>query len=127
MNRYCLVQDNAKSWLCIPVSMKMKFESLIDKIEDTAFSEEEQYGFVSQLFDEFEEFRLKAPIPEHSFVDFGPLKSREEVLEAMIEKATSLIINGLMTDGSHHKQWYLEQVAKALLFEPPDHDKGIAP
>ena len=31
-----------------------------------------------------------------------------------IEKAKELATNGLQTDGGHHKQWYLEEILKAL-------------
>jgi len=30
------------------------------------------------------------------------------------EKAKSLVLEALYTDGSHHKQWYLENIAKTL-------------
>ena len=64
----------------------------------------------------------------------------------MIEKADyckdwnlkDIIINALETDGSHHKQWYLEQLLFKLGFDPNkikeeeikndyDWDEGIAP
>lgn len=42
-----------------------------------------------------------------------------------------LITDGLTTDGGHHKQWYLEQLAIALsqshILEGLDYEKGIAP
>jgi len=31
-----------------------------------------------------------------------------------IEKAKSLVLEALYTDGSHHKQWYLEEIGKGL-------------
>jgi hypothetical protein len=31
-----------------------------------------------------------------------------------IEKVKELATNGLLTDGGHHKQWYLEEILKAL-------------
>lgn len=31
----------------------------------------------------------------------------------MNEKIKDLAINGLLTDGAHHKQWYLEEILKA--------------
>lgn len=34
-----------------------------------------------------------------------------------MEKEIELILDGLMTDGGHHKQWYLEQVLLSLLGE----------
>lgn len=44
------------------------------------------------------------------------------VLENLIEAA-------LNTDGAHHKQWYLEEIAKhmGLFLEGVSHEKGIAP
>jgi hypothetical protein len=44
-------------------------------------------------------------------------------------KLTKLITEGLQEDGAHHKQWYLEQIAK--LFEIDlkgiTYDEGVAP
>ena len=34
--------------------------------------------------------------------------------KANVNKAISLAMDGLCTDGEHHKQWYLEQILKAL-------------
>jgi len=36
------------------------------------------------------------------------------------EKIKELCINGLLTDGSHHKQWYLEEILKVLGYKLPD-------
>ena len=48
-----------------------------------------------------------------------------------IENITKLAWDGLHTDGAHHKQWYLEQIAAALgLLDgqgPPDWTPGIIP
>ena len=50
-----------------------------------------------------------------------------------IEKATAIAVDGLITDGGHHKQWYLEQILIALgvnmdeLRDTLDWDEGIAP
>jgi len=43
-----------------------------------------------------------------------------------------LVISALMTDGEHHKQWYLEQILKQLGHDPEKirdigWDKGIIP
>ena len=43
-----------------------------------------------------------------------------------------LIEDGLCTDGAHHKQWYIEEIAKALklkmeLRSGRDYEEGIAP
>lgn len=47
-----------------------------------------------------------------------------------ISTVTDLIIAGLLIDGEHHKQWYLEQIAKLLgidLTSPLNYDEGVAP
>ena len=41
-----------------------------------------------------------------------------------------LCISGLLTDGAHHKQWYLEQIAKVLgieLVAELEYEKGTPP
>ena len=38
-----------------------------------------------------------------------------------------LLRSDVITDGGHHKQWYLEQIAKILNIPLPEHDRGIAP
>lgn len=38
-----------------------------------------------------------------------------------------LLQEAVTTDGAHHKQWYLEQLAAALRVVLPDHAPGIAP
>jgi hypothetical protein len=35
-------------------------------------------------------------------------------MEAGPEQAIQWIVNGLLTDGAHHKQWYLERALIAL-------------
>lgn len=32
----------------------------------------------------------------------------------LIEKVTDLALDGLFTDGGHHKQWYLERILETL-------------
>ena len=38
-------------------------------------------------------------------------------------------MDALVTDGEHHKQWYLEEIAKRLGIDIPNfaYDAGIAP
>ena len=50
------------------------------------------------------------------------------------ERIIELIMDGLQTDGAHHKQWYLNEVLKILdseiakdVEEHWTHDGGIAP
>ena len=47
----------------------------------------------------------------------------------VIESIEILIVEGLQTDGGHHKQWYLEKIAQELEIDLNDieHEKGIAP
>lgn len=49
--------------------------------------------------------------------------------EEQIEKVKQLCIEALQTDGDHHKQWYLEQILKALDVDTStiEFEKGIAP
>lgn len=44
-----------------------------------------------------------------------------------LKEVTVLLKEGVDTDGAHHKQWYLEQIAVALKVELPEHEEGIAP
>lgn len=64
--------------------------------------------------------------------------TRHDIREANRIAAKKLAINGLLTDGSHHKQWYLEEILKALGYDINDikkklikkgydWDEGIAP
>jgi len=47
------------------------------------------------------------------------------------ERVRQLVSEALFTDGGHHKQWYLYEIAKLVLskveFEQLDVDRGIAP
>jgi len=52
-----------------------------------------------------------------------------------LDETVKIILEGLITDGAHHKQWYLEQVLQSLV-EPEyyetcrkefEWDEGIAP
>jgi hypothetical protein len=40
---------------------------------------------------------------------------------------TAIVSHGLHTDGAHHKQWYLEQVAKHLGLPVTGYEPGVAP
>jgi len=46
-----------------------------------------------------------------------------------LAKLEKLFVDALTTDGSHHKQWYLEKIANELGIAIRDfnYDKGIAP
>lgn len=43
----------------------------------------------------------------------------------MKKKIKELCINGLLTDGHHHKQWYLEEILKVLDFNLKDIRKEL--
>lgn len=58
--------------------------------------------------------------------------SRESLLDLMQHKEqnnvlTTLLREAVLTDGNHHKQWYLEQIAKSLGIDLPDHESGVVP
>lgn len=36
-----------------------------------------------------------------------------------------LAIKGLLTDGAHHKQWYLEEILKAIGYDLKDIEKEL--
>lgn len=47
-----------------------------------------------------------------------------------IDRALELANEGLHIDGAHHKQWYLEEILKALGADLPseeEYEPGIAP
>ena len=35
--------------------------------------------------------------------------------QSVIDRVTDLAIDALFTDGSHHKQWYLEEILRTIL------------
>lgn len=51
----------------------------------------------------------------------------------LFKDISDLAVEGLLTDGGHHKQWYIEQMLKALGFDVDELEKkyaferGIAP
>jgi hypothetical protein len=55
----------------------------------------------------------------------------DNITRMVMLDAKDLILRGLRTDGAHHKQWYLEQIALLLghLLDPvrDGYDPGIAP
>ncbi len=49
-----------------------------------------------------------------------------------VQYLDDLILEGLMIDGAHHKQWYLEQIFLRMGYEESDltelgHERGVAP
>ena len=42
-------------------------------------------------------------------------------------RVADLVRKAVITDGAHHKQWYLERIAQRLELSLPDHDEGIIP
>lgn len=51
------------------------------------------------------------------------------LLNAMFKEARDLIWEALITDGAHHKQWYIQEIAKTLDIKLPEssYEPGIAP
>lgn len=50
-----------------------------------------------------------------------------EHLVRMRNQVEKLTYEGLHTDGGHHKQWYLYQIAELLGIDLSDADPGVAP
>ena len=50
-----------------------------------------------------------------------------DINKYIITNVKCLLQSAVCCDGAHHKQWYLEEIAKQLNCELPEHDKGIAP
>lgn len=44
-----------------------------------------------------------------------------------LEELKDLLNDAVRTDGTHHKQWYLEMIADKFNIELDEHDEGIAP
>lgn len=54
----------------------------------------------------------------------------DSVSDVAIDKValSNLILEAIFTEGGHHKQYYLEEIADTLGIElPEDHEEGIAP
>lgn len=53
----------------------------------------------------------------------------ERLFPESTAKVRELVIGGLTTDGAHHKQWFLQQLAEAFKVDLKGiyFDKGIAP
>ena len=54
------------------------------------------------------------------------------ILRGKVEDIAEFVYEGLMTDGAHHKQWYLAQIGKLIGMEMIDEwgdpiDEGIVP
>ncbi len=44
-----------------------------------------------------------------------------------VPRIVDALCEAVVTDGAHHKQWYLEQIAGIMEVALPEHDEGIAP
>jgi hypothetical protein len=56
------------------------------------------------------------------------VESKKKATDSEVgESLTDLIQDALITDGHHHKQYYLYKIAKKLNIDPRTDDEGIAP
>ncbi|MHB1764935.1 MAG: hypothetical protein ACYCS1_05295 [Gammaproteobacteria bacterium] len=58
------------------------------------------------------------------------LNKLSDILAEGDKSVKELIMQGLITDGEHHKQWYLEQIAKKLGIElvgKLNYEQGVSP
>lgn len=67
-----------------------------------------------------EEARIKLAVA--SFIDSA--EPRYHLALGEIAKALS---DGVQIDGEGHKQWALEEVARLMGVDLPEHDQGVAP
>ena len=87
------------------------------------------------------------PAPDGQTTEYGggaliigalAIEGTPEELRALLGRAAAVIPGGplqlasllqeaVLTEGSHHKQWYLEQLAAALGLPLQEHEPGIAP
>ncbi len=44
-----------------------------------------------------------------------------------VPRIVDALCDAVVTDGAHHKQWYLEQIAEIMEVALPEHDEGIIP
>ena len=50
----------------------------------------------------------------------------DPTLESRLNRVEKLLIEAVYTDGAHHKQWYLEEIAQTLKLRlPGGHTEGI--
>lgn len=57
-------------------------------------------------------------------------RDKVDAAEAREASVKALVLDGLYTDGGHHKQWFLAQIAQGLNIPIPDElsdDLGVAP
>ena len=50
---------------------------------------------------------------------------REGVGLVGVPRIVDILCDAVTTDGAHHKQWYLEQIAEIMEVALPEHDEGI--
>ena len=61
-------------------------------------------------------------------VKFIPDNGGESKTEAeTLRQVETLLREAVRTDGGHHKQWYLEEIARVLEVKLPEHDEGSTP
>ena len=60
---------------------------------------------------------------------YCPSQDWERYVDMTTDHLLVLVEEALYTDGEHHKQWYLIQIAKALEYDLDwnEFDEGIAP
>lgn len=51
----------------------------------------------------------------------------KDLTERQKAELENLVRDAVVTDGAHHKQWYLMQIAEMLDIQVPLGDGGIAP
>lgn len=52
---------------------------------------------------------------------------KKELTPGAMSMVRTLLRDAVCTDGGHHKQWYLEQIAAFMEVKLGEHEEGIAP
>ena len=110
VSEYALRED------CRPLYCEVCAASYLSRIERTASLEisllSRSLGYVANMI--LEEIRR-----------VGSGSSVTPKADPKVEDAKELAVSGLLIDGGHHKQWYLEQVLKALGYDTRDIREGV--
>jgi hypothetical protein len=74
-----------------------------------------------------EQEKVKSELDEALFKKMQEVCLRAIHMDNLLAKIRDFAKEGAKTDGGHHKQWYLYEIAKTLGADLNDVDKGVAP
>ena len=102
-----------------------------EKCSEAAKGQEETFDFKELLhmmrwIEKRDSWQVLCAIDEEKLLDAAKKELSQERAKAS-RGIPTLLKEAVSTDGAHHKQWYLEQIAEKLNLVLPDHEEGIAP